>query len=331
MFGFGAYGEYLSDTDRMLSKGADLLLGGRCAPVFEMLFGVSFFFILRKPTYSGWKFLWRCLVLLLIGLVNKLFFNGDILMWYSIWGMALLSFRYASPKVLLASAIGLLLLSALLVPFHVGDMLFPSNNELKYVVGDGGGDVRSFFSYPLWESVKAQLRHHFNKGIFDTFSHFLLGYWFARKGYIFDLKRYSRIRFVFAFGIAYFVLFMCYFFLRLPFFLLLCYLCGALFMAVLFLHIYFKIPRHFSFLEYYGRLGLTNYTTQSLFGVFFMVLVAIPCRLSMPVTLLASLCFYAVQCLFSLWWLRRFTNGPLEWLWRCLTNKKFVSPLKVKE
>ena len=36
--------------------------------------------------------------------------------------------------------------------------------------------------------------------------------------------------------------------------------------------------------------------------------------------LLAIVCItYAVQMVFSRWWLRRFAFGPAEWVWRALT------------
>jgi uncharacterized protein len=34
---------------------------------------------------------------------------------------------------------------------------------------------------------------------------------------------------------------------------------------------------------------------------------------------------YALQMLFSRWWLSRFAYGPAEWLWRTLTYGKLAS------
>ena len=36
---------------------------------------------------------------------------------------------------------------------------------------------------------------------------------------------------------------------------------------------------------------------------------------------------WIVQIVFSVYWLRHFREGPVEWLWRCLTYAKWL-PLK---
>ena len=71
-----------------------------------------------------------------------------------------------------------------------------------------------------------------------------------------------------------------------------------------------------------GRMALTNYLLQSVamtwlfngygFGLYGKLGPFIG-------TLGVGLAFYALQILFSVWWLRRFQYGPCEWLWRCLT------------
>ncbi len=35
--------------------------------------------------------------------------------------------------------------------------------------------------------------------------------------------------------------------------------------------------------------------------------------------LLVSIAFFALQILYSHWWLARFRFGPMEWVWRALT------------
>lgn len=326
LFGFSIYRECLSEKGIIFANGISILLSNRCAPVFGMLFGVSFYLILRKPTYSSWKFLWRCLLLIGLGLVNKLFYTFDALMWYGLWGMVLLLFRNTSPKVLLISAICLRVVGIFLSQYNLGDLLFPPENPaiLKYMVGDG----YQIFAYPLLESIKDYFRIVFNGGVFTTFTYFLFGYWIAKKEYIEDLGRCSNIKVVAITGIFYVMFYLLYYLTKNILLLSFGNWFGALFYAVLFLYIYYKRPSLYGFLESYGKLGLTNYTFQSVFGVFFMITFAIPFCLDMPCILFCLLLFYALQCIFSNWWLEHFTNGPLEWLWRCLTNRKFVSPLK---
>jgi len=243
------------------------------------------------------------------------------------WGICLLLFRYASPKILLISAICFRLVALLLAPYHIGDQLFSSHAECdRYSIENS---LNTIVSYPLLESIKDYLRVVFNGGIFGTFSYFLLGYWFALKGFISNVEKHAHMKNVTAFGIMYVLLYVLFYFTRISALRSLGNVFGALFMAIMFLYVYYKFPSSFKFLESYGKLGLTNYTIQSLFGVVSMSLFIIPNGWDMLAILSYFLLFYLFQCIFSYYWLRYFTNGPLEWLWRCATNRKFTSPLKL--
>ena len=73
-----------------------------------------------------------------------------------------------------------------------------------------------------------------------------------------------------------------------------------------------------------GRMALTNYLIQSvvctlLFNGYGLGLTG---QVSAPLGVLIAIAIYALQICFSQWWLRRFTSGPMEWLWRSLTYGK---------
>ena len=80
---------------------------GRFVILFSILFGLSFYLILRNPNYSQKKFLWRCIILICFGLVNKLFYTSDILVWYGLNGIILsfLPVRKVSASALLTLAL----------------------------------------------------------------------------------------------------------------------------------------------------------------------------------------------------------------------------------
>ena len=72
-----------------------------------------------------------------------------------------------------------------------------------------------------------------------------------------------------------------------------------------------------------GRMALTNYLTQ---GVFIGVILygfyggpALTGQIEPKVVLPLCFGFFALQTVFSHWWLGRFRFGPMEWLWRALT------------
>ena len=72
-----------------------------------------------------------------------------------------------------------------------------------------------------------------------------------------------------------------------------------------------------------GRMGLTTYLTDSVFGVLIFLGYGLGQlgHLGMAASVGAGLAFFAVQIPFSNWWLSRFHYGPVEWAWRSLTYR----------
>ena len=80
-----------------------------------------------------------------------------------------------------------------------------------------------------------------------------------------------------------------------------------------------------------GRMALSNYILQSIFGLvlfheFGLGLWNDLARSALYVIVFAQ---WAVMIEFSIWWLRRYRFGPLEWLWRSLTYGRF-QPMAVR-
>lgn len=73
-----------------------------------------------------------------------------------------------------------------------------------------------------------------------------------------------------------------------------------------------------------GRMALTNYILQSAvcICVFYGMWGDRFASLSLAAQMLYSLVFFAAQMIFSAVWLRIFTQGPLEWLWRWQMKRK---------
>jgi uncharacterized membrane protein YeiB len=69
----------------------------------------------------------------------------------------------------------------------------------------------------------------------------------------------------------------------------------------------------------FGRMALTNYLTATLLVLAASHLAGLPIGRSLTVAYLAAGAILAVQWLFSALWLRRYRQGPLEWLWRWAT------------
>ena len=70
-----------------------------------------------------------------------------------------------------------------------------------------------------------------------------------------------------------------------------------------------------------GRMPLTNYLMQSVLAttIFYSYGLGLFGKVGPALGLLVSLGIFAVQVIYSRWWLARFRFGPLEWLWRAIT------------
>ncbi|MEP3163552.1 MAG: DUF418 domain-containing protein, partial [Marinobacter sp.] len=73
-----------------------------------------------------------------------------------------------------------------------------------------------------------------------------------------------------------------------------------------------------------GRMALTNYILQSAVSIciFYGMWGDRFASLSLAALMLYSVAFFVLQMIFSAVWLRIFTQGPLEWLWRWQMKRK---------
>ena len=78
-----------------------------------------------------------------------------------------------------------------------------------------------------------------------------------------------------------------------------------------------------------GRMALTNYLTQTVLGV--LVLTTLLADVSLTRTAVAAfvIAVWALQLWWSKAWLNRFAFGPVEWLWRCATYRRW-QPLRTR-
>jgi uncharacterized membrane protein YeiB len=68
-----------------------------------------------------------------------------------------------------------------------------------------------------------------------------------------------------------------------------------------------------------GRMALTNYLTATLLVLAATHVLGLPIGHSLTAAYLTAGAILTAQWLFSALWLRRFRQGPLEWLWRWAT------------
>lgn len=85
------------------------LLAGKMYAIFATLFGLSFYIQHDNQAQKGIdfrpRFAWRMVLLMLFGLFDLMFFNGDILFLYAVCGLLIIPVIRASDKVILGLAI----------------------------------------------------------------------------------------------------------------------------------------------------------------------------------------------------------------------------------
>ena len=105
------------------------LLAGKMYAIFAMLFGLSFYIQHDNQAQKGIdfrpRFVWRMVLLMLWGLFDLLFYNGDILFIYGVCGLLVIPFIRASNKVILFF-MGLMLIQPVELVYMILGHLDPS-------------------------------------------------------------------------------------------------------------------------------------------------------------------------------------------------------------
>ncbi len=79
--------------------------------------------------------------------------------------------------------------------------------------------------------------------------------------------------------------------------------------------------RHLERFRNTGRMALTNYLTQTLIGLATLGWLLDGVDLTRTLIAVWILCVWALQLVWSTWWLEHFRYGPFEWAWRCGTYR----------
>lgn len=295
------------------------LFESKCRTIFSILFGASFYLILRNPQNNIVRFCWRCLLLMGFGVINQIAFSTDILTCYGFTGilLALLPIRKLQPISLFILAA--IVYSLQFIPlFDIQSLIFPqSDYTLRYSENQS---LFQYLSYPL-SSILKDSTHVFSGGIIATLSYFIFGYALGRSGYIekiYQLANFYNIFYIVLItilmkiickGVGY----------SLPF-LYLSRLCTSFCYALLFIRFHMYTQKYMYPMECYGKLGLTNYSMQNICCPLFILGVALPNHISFTYILFCTLFFFLLQILFAVIWLKYHKYGPWEYVWRKLTK-----------
>jgi len=349
--------------DQVVAWLIQLLFTGKFYAIFSFLFGLGFYIFMERTLDKGLELVplyrRRLLVLLAIGAIHLfLLWSGDILFTYALTGFILLAFRRKNEQQVKRWIIGLFIATLVLQGLFgfvqgFGEVMAGENygqmmDELisAAVLVYSSGSYLELLTFRLINEVPNVIVSLF-VWIPAVLAFFLCGLYAGRKGIFKDLKG-NRPLFVkiCAVGFPVGALFLFFYILfetavwpvgtaARPVLLMITNYLASLFIFPAYVSLVLlslqtdNCRRILAPVAAAGRMALTNYLTQTLilitlfygfgFGLFY--------RVTLAQGVLISITLYLIQVVWSNIWFKKFKYGPMEWLWRGLTYKKF-EPLR---
>ena len=341
--------------DRVVRFLQYFLVDGKFYTLFSLLFGIGFSIIISHAAERGdggfRLFYRRMAVLVLIGFVHLMFiWSGDILMLYALMGMALPLFRHVSDKALLRWAAFFVLLpvfvdaatsllgislsaQAVRAQWHYCRMYGITEENFGYWLRDAD-TYREVFQFLVQGALVRVQEFVDGNRYFKVMGLFILGFYIGRRKLYADLSSHKallrRVATVgFAVGLPLSVVYAWSAVGGHPFgtvghsvlYLVSVYPLGLAYMSGLcLLYLRSRNARLWRWLAAPGRMALTNYIGQSVVGMFLFygIGLGLGASVGLATTELIALGVFALQVLFSKFWLHYCQFGPLEWVWRML-------------
>lgn len=331
---------------------------GKFFTFFSFLFGLSFFLqmqsLQKKEDSFVWRYAWRLFILGVIGLIHHALWRGDILSIYVPLGFILLFVRNISNRWLLIIALLLIfnLPARIMDVIHYFTQKPPVPNAAPPVDEDAqryydaikGGSFLDMIKNN-WQGLSTKFAFQFDSGrIYITLGFFMLGTYAGRKKWFENLseakpiiKRICKRSGFITLGIILFsiALFALNQVLKLGlennpyinFLFSILFDVGNSLLTIFYISgltmLMFRVrwQKWLFPLSYVGKMALTSYVSQTLFGLllFYHFGLGLFLKTSPAINILISIGVYIIQALFARWWLSRYNYGPVEWLWRSLT------------
>lgn len=348
--------------DRVTNWLMIFFVDGKFYTIFSILFGIGFSIILNNAREKGINgnrlFFRRMTGLAVIGLLHlMLLWSGDILLLYALMGMLLPFFMKMKDRNLLLYAALFLILPVIwdfvAYSLNIDPAKFAYDAWWHWAAvfgiteenfgtwlrdADTYGKVWAFLVQGacerLWEFVDSSR-------YFKVLGLFLIGAYIGRHRVYARLDELKPIivkvaRIGFAIGLPLSVVYAMYGFgetdvikpLKSLVYLVSVYPLGIAYCA-LFSLLFLKTRklRIWRVLANPGRMALTNYVGQSVFGIilFYGIGLGLGASLGLTVTVAVAFGVFVCQTFISGVWLHWFKYGPLEWLWRMWNYGHFLT------
>ena len=342
--------ELMAKVNECVWDSTFFLLAGKMYAIFSMLFGLSLFIQHDNQAQLGVdfrpRFVWRMVLLMLFGLFDLLFYNGDILTLYAVCGVLVLPFVRASNRVLVGATI-LFALQPIEIAYIVMGLFDASTTSLDLGSSELFKAILPAQAEGSWLDVAQK---GIEKGFLvnytwaiehgratQTIFLFLLGIFIGRKRLFYDegnnITIWKRIL----------VVSLCAFAVLFPLYKIVPDMVDVASikqslsvmlnmwknLAMMFVYVsgvvllYYRTSARNILIKIapYGKMSLTNYLTQSIVGgfVFYNWGLGMYRYSGHASSLLLGVLCVALQYILCRWWLSRHSHGPFEALWRKLT------------
>ncbi|MCA0933826.1 DUF418 domain-containing protein [Lutimonas saemankumensis] len=334
-----------------------LLIDKKFISIFSMLFGFGFYIQMTRAKENNVGFvsyfIKRMVLLFIIGSIHCfVFWNGDIIMSYAVGGLLLLGIRKLSNKWLFVLA---LFFNVILT-----GVIFIGNSALGWATYDYDFAIaaeqpltQSMFRYLEINWITAPWNNFLNDmplTLSFTFGNMLIGVLLGRTGFFLLPERFRKatnwlIILGLTIGIASsYVLHLVFSgnleldipLLWVPFAIV----AGMLLQSMAYISIFLRLYRsnlfgkRLGFFNPVGKTALTNYLMQSVFYivVFFHFFPGLHLyeNITIGETYLIAFVFFGLQSWISSQWLKRFKQGPFEYLWKKLSYSN-LSTMKINQ
>jgi uncharacterized protein len=328
------------DHSRALLLSLSVIFEAKSWTLLSFLFGFGFAVLMDKGAGKGAFFLRRMGWLFVFAIINTAFYGGDILKDYAVLGILLFLFRGCSARTSLWIGLGLLI--ALPWISRAVDAIPPGASMPDHI-------RQLYYSHRIWDVWLRDLAitwyGQIRETIYSITVHvvmlacFFLGMAAQRSGFFVNLaqqrKTLTRILLIgFCVSTAIWV---CVFEKPAVFTWLQSTLQADILFweaistaayitsAICLLYVSGRLRRISGYLQYMGRMTLTNYMVQNVLSFFLFSGAGFSLRhAGLPAVFFVGLALvvYVLQVLCSRWWLTRYRYGPVEWVWRCLSYRE---------
>lgn len=345
-----SFPDWLVALDKIVWDSLFFLFGGKSYAIFALLFGFSFYIqndnqVKKGNDFRG-RFFWRMMLLLVFGMINTAFYQGDILTLYAFLGLILIPVVNWSNKAVFITAVILMLQPlewARCIYYALNpDYVTPPNLSNAYYESIGNFMKNgSFMDYVIGNltlgKIASLLWSWENGRFFQAPALFMLGMLLGRKQmFTTTVENIQFWKKVLRYAIVLFV----------PLYLLKTNITTLVtrvtmsnklsvifsswsnftFMCVIvsvFVLLYQKesVVGTLAKLVPFGKMSLTNYIMQSMIGSFIYYRYGLGLFEYTGATycLLIGIVLFFIQLSFCTWWLKTHKQGPLEYIWHKAT------------